>query len=95
MGLGSGGNYPARTPCGTGVISFLNLTVNFMTKHYYMFKVCPFAITVIFAPIQHSQPAVQRRVIMSDRADIASETIVVRYIESHNRGEEPDVKGSA
>jgi hypothetical protein len=66
-----------------------------MMKHYYMFKVCPFAITVIFAPIQHSQPAVQRWVIMSNRADIASEAIVVCYIEPHNRGEETDVKGSA
>jgi hypothetical protein len=66
-----------------------------MTKHYYMFKVCPLAITLIFAPIQHSQPAVQRWVIMSDRTDITSEAIIVRYIESHNRGEEADVKGSA
>jgi len=32
---------------------------------------------------------------MSDRADVASETIVVRYIESHNRGEQADVSRSA
>jgi hypothetical protein len=56
-----------------------------------VFEVGPLPETVIFAPIQHSQPTVQRRIVMSDRTDVALKAISIRYIKTDDGCEKTNV----